>query len=51
MRALILGLGISGLSAARFLKGKGYEVRIFDDNKETLAKKSNDYAVFDPNIK
>lgn len=51
MRALILGLGISGLSSARFLKGRGYEVYIFDDNKETLEKNSKDYEVYDQSLK
>lgn len=37
MRALVIGLGVSGVSAARFLMRKGYVVRGVDRNASILA--------------
>lgn len=36
MKALVIGLGISGESAARFLEKKGYQVVGFDDRKAMI---------------
>ncbi len=51
MKALIVGLGISGVSSARFLKNKGDEIFIYDDNASQLEKYSAEYSVYDENLK
>ena len=51
MKALIVGLGISGVSSARFLHDSGYEIFIYDDNALQLEKYSAEYSVYDENLK
>ena len=51
MKALIVGLGISGVSSARFLKNRGDEIFIYDDNASQLEKYSAEYSVYDENLK
>ena len=50
MKALIVGLGISGISSARFLKNSGYEIFIYDDNAAQLAKYSAEYRNYDETL-
>ena len=49
MKALIIGLGISGISSARFLKNSGYDIFIYDDNAVQLEKYSAEYSKYDEN--
>ena len=51
MKALIVGLGISGISSARFLKNSGYEIFIYDDNAAQLEKYSAEYLEYDETLK
>ena len=51
MKALIVGLGISGISSAKFLKNFGYEIFIYDDNAAQLEKYSAEYLKYDENLK
>ncbi|MBR4490341.1 UDP-N-acetylmuramoyl-L-alanine--D-glutamate ligase [bacterium] len=51
MKALIVGLGISGVSSARFLKNSGHEIFIYDDNAAQLERYSSEYQVYDENLK
>ena len=51
MKVLIVGLGISGISSARFLKDKGNEIFIYDDNSSQLEKYSSEYPKYDENLK
>ena len=51
MKALIVGLGISGISSAKFLKNAGYEIFIYDDNAAQLEKYSAEYLKYDENLK
>lgn len=51
MNVLIVGLGISGISSARFLKDKGNEIFIYDDNASQLEKYSAQYSTYDENLK
>ncbi|MBP5406521.1 UDP-N-acetylmuramoyl-L-alanine--D-glutamate ligase [bacterium] len=51
MNALIVGLGISGISSAKFLKNSGYEIFIYDDNAAQLEKYSAEYQKYDGNLK
>lgn len=46
MNALIIGLGVSGTSSAKFLKKFGNEVSIYDDNRSVLDKFSQTYPVY-----
>ena len=52
MRALVIGMGISGKSAARFLKEHGYEVVGFDDRTapEMPADMNFELAVVSPGV-
>ena len=51
MNVLIVGLGISGISSARFLKDKGNQIFIYDDNASQLEKYSAEYAKYDESLK
>ena len=51
MKALIVGLGISGVSSAKFLKSSGYEIFIYDDNAAQLERYSAEYSVYDEDLK
>ena len=51
MKALIVGLGISGVSSAKFLKDSGYEIFIYDDNAAQLERYSAEYRVYDESLK
>ena len=51
MNVLIVGLGISGISSARFLKDRGNEIFIYDDNASQLEKYSAEYSKYDENLK
>lgn len=51
MNVLIVGLGISGISSARFLKDKGNQIFIYDDNASQLEKYSAEYAKYDETLK
>lgn len=46
MKILVLGLGISGTAAARFLKKFGNDVSIYDDSNDVLGKFSATYPVY-----
>ncbi len=46
MKALVIGLGVSGTSSAKFLKKFGNEVSIYDDNRGVLDKFSETYPVY-----
>ncbi len=46
-RALILGLGISGREAARFLSLRGWDVVVHDDDERKLAEHAGDFPVLD----
>ena len=50
MKALIVGYGKSGQSAERFLKSKGYEVLVLDENvlNKTSFEKNKSQSRFDP---
>ncbi|HRZ79703.1 MAG TPA: UDP-N-acetylmuramoyl-L-alanine--D-glutamate ligase, partial [bacterium] len=47
MKALVLGMGMSGVSASVFLKKAGYSVSIFDDNRDVLKSFENTYSLYD----
>jgi len=51
MNVLIVGLGISGISSARFLKDKGNQIFIYDDNASQLEKYSAEYLKYDETLK
>ena len=51
MNVLIVGLGISGISSARFLKDKGNHIFIYDDNASQLEKYSAEYSKYDESLK
>ena len=51
MNVLIVGLGISGISSARFLKDKGNQIFIYDDNASQLEKYSAEYSKYDESLK
>jgi len=46
LKALVIGLGVSGTSSAKFLKKFGNEVSIYDDNRSVLDKFSETYPVY-----
>jgi UDP-N-acetylmuramoylalanine--D-glutamate ligase len=46
LKALVVGLGVSGTSSAKFLKKFGNEVSIYDDNRGVLDKFSGTYPVY-----
>ena len=51
MKALVVGLGISGISSAKFLRNSGYDIFIYDDNAAQLEKYSSEYSKYDENLK
>lgn len=54
MKALVIGYGVSGKSAEKFLLSKGYEVSVFDDQKHFLWKPNIlefDLVVVSPGIR
>lgn len=51
MKALILGMGMSGVSSSVFLKKIGYAVSVFDDNQNTLDTFKDKYGFYDSSEK
>lgn len=50
MKVLVLGLGISGIKAAEFLKKRGNDVSVFDDNPASIEKISGLYGIYEPDM-
>jgi len=46
-RALVLGLGVSGIEAARFLLAQGWEVIVHDDDERKLKEHATDFTVLE----
>ncbi len=51
LKALVLGMGMSGVSASAFLKKAGYSVSIYDDNREVLKTFDGRYAIYESSEK
>lgn len=47
MKALVIGMGMSGVSASVFLKKTGYSVSVFDDNIDVLKTFEDRYSIYD----